>query len=149
MKKILLIIIFFITSCGYQPIYLNKILKNNEFYKITLEGDIDINKKIVNALSLKENEFDDTLNNLMLTTSFDEIVTSKNSKGQIKSYRSQIRLSLIVKNKKEEILNKMFIEQFSYNNKDNKFELLQYQEEVKNNLINKIIEDIVLFINLQ
>tara|TARA_B100001540_G_scaffold316135_1_gene345194 strand:- start:1413 stop:1859 length:447 start_codon:yes stop_codon:yes gene_type:complete len=148
MKKILLIIIFFITSCGYQPIYLNKILKNNEFYKITLEGDIDINKKIVNALSLKENEFDDTLNNLMLTTSFDEIVTSKNSKGQIKSYRSQIRLSLIVKNKKEEILNKMFIEQFSYNNKDNKFELLQYQEEVKNNLINKIIEQAILYINL-
>ena len=148
MKKILLIIIFFITSCGYQPIYLNKILKNNEFYKITLEGDIDINKKIVNALSLKENEFDDTLNNLMLTTSFDEIVTSKNSKGQIKSYRSQIRLSLIVKNKKEEILNKMFIEQFSYNNKDNKFELLQYQEEVKNNLINKIIEKAILYINL-
>ena len=148
MKKILLIIIFFITSCGYQPIYLNKSLKNNEFYKITLEGDIDINKKIVNALSLKENEFDDTLNNLMLTTSFDEIVTSKNSKGQIKSYRSQIRLNLIVKNKKKEILNKAFIEQFSYNNKDNKFELLQYQEEVKNNLINKIIEEVILYINL-
>ena len=148
MKKILLIIIFFITSCGYQPIYLNKSLKNNEFYKITLEGDIDINKKIVNALSLKENEFDDTLNNLMLTTSFDEIVTSKNSKGQIKSYRSQIRLNLIVKNKKKEILNKAFIEQFSYNNKDNKFELLQYQEEIKNNLINKIIEQAILYINL-
>ena len=42
----------------------------------------------------------------------------------------------------------MFIEQFSYNNKDNKFELLQYQEEVKNNLINKIIEQAILYINL-
>tara|TARA_B100000029_G_C17543996_1_gene947770 strand:+ start:973 stop:1419 length:447 start_codon:yes stop_codon:yes gene_type:complete len=148
MKKFLLIIIFFITSCGYQPIYLNKSLKDNKFHKIILEGEVDINKKIINTLSLKENESDNTLNNLILTTSFSEIITSKNSKGQIKSYRSQIKINLIVKNKKEEILNKAFIEQFSYDNKDNKFELLQYQEEIKNNLINKIIEDIILYINL-
>ena len=42
----------------------------------------------------------------------------------------------------------MFSKQFSYSNKDNKFELVQYQNEIKNNLINKNYKDIILHVNL-
>ena len=85
----------------------------------------------------------------MIKSSYEIQETSKNSKGQIESFRSQIIVNLIINNKKETILNKNFLKDFSYANKENKFELVQYQNEVKNNLINKIIEDIILFINLQ
>tara|TARA_B100001540_G_scaffold299785_1_gene304613 strand:- start:3128 stop:3577 length:450 start_codon:yes stop_codon:yes gene_type:complete len=149
MKKLLLIITFILTSCGYQPIYINKNLNNIEFAKITIDGDPDINRKIVNSLSFKENEFNDTLNNLLIKSSYEIRETSKNSKGQVQSYRSLITVNLIINNKKETVLNKSFLKDFSYANKDNKFELVQYQNDVKNNLINKIIEDIILFINLQ
>ena len=149
MKKILLIFIFLLTNCNYQPIYINKSLNNVEFSKITINGDKDINRKIINSLSLKENEFDDTLNNLLIESSYNIQETSKNSKGQVESFRSQIIVNLIINNKKETILNKNFIKDFSYANKENKYELVQYQNEIKNNLINKIIEDIILFINLQ
>ena len=149
MKKFLLIFAFILTSCGYQPIYINKSLNNVEFSKITISGDSDINKKIINSLSFKENEFNDTLNNLLIESSFQIRETSKNSKGQVQTYRSIITVNLIINNKKETILNKTFLKDFSYANKDNKFELVQYQNDVKNNLINKIIEDIILFINLQ
>ena len=37
---------------------------------------------------------------------------------------------------------------FSYNNRNNKFELSQYQNEIKNNLINKSSEEILLFLKL-
>ena len=50
MKKTFLILLLFISSCGYQPIYVNKSIKEFEFKKITLEGDNDVNKKIVNTL---------------------------------------------------------------------------------------------------
>ena len=149
MKKILLIFVFLLANCNYQPIYINKSLNNVEFSKITINGDKDINRKIINSLSLKENEFDDTLNNLLIKSSYKIQETSKNSKGQVESFRSQIIVNLIINNKKETILNKKFLKDFSYANKENKFELVQYQNEVKNNLINKIIEDIILFINLQ
>jgi len=149
MKKILLIFVFILTNCNYQPIYINKSLNNVEFSKITINGDKDINRKIINSLSLKENEFDDTLNNLLIESSYNIQETSKNSKGQVESFRSQIIVNLIINNKKETILNKNFIKDFSYANKENKYELVQYQNEIKNNLINKIIEDIILFINLQ
>ena len=149
MKKILLIFALILTSCGYQPIYINKSLNNVEFAKITIAGDSDINRKIINSLSYKENEFDESLNTLLIESSYQIRETSRNSKGQIQTYRSLIIVSLIINNKKETILNKTFLKDFSYANKDNKFELVQYQNDVKNNLINKIIEDIVLFINLQ
>ena len=149
MKKILLIFIFLLTNCNYQPIYINKSLNNVEFSKITINGDTDINRKIINSLSFKENEFDDTLNNLLIQSSYKIQETSKNSKGQVESFRSKIIVNLIINNKKETILNKNFLKDFSYANKENKYELVQYQNEIKNNLINKIIEDINLFINLQ
>ena len=149
MKKFLLIFIFLISSCSYQPIYVNKSLKNIEFSQITTEGDADINRKIISSLSFNENEFDDTLNSLLIKSSYNILETSKNTKGQVQSYRSIILVKLIINSKKESILDKSFIKEFTYANKDKKSELIQYQNEIKQNLLNKIIEDITLFINLQ
>ena len=148
MKKFLLIFIFLLSECGYQPIFLNKNLNDTEFYKITLEGDTDINRKIIESLFFKENELKDTLNSLLIKSSYKIIGTSKNSKGQIESYKSQIILNLIIKDGKKVISDKNFLKEFSYNVKDNKFELVRYQNEIKDNLIYKIIEDIILYMNI-
>ena len=104
--------------------------------------------QIINSLSFKESQYDLSLNSLELNSSFKITETSKNSKGQVESYRSKIIVNLIIKNREDIITDKVFEEQFDYNNKDNKFELVRYQNEVKNNLINKIVEDIFLHINL-
>ena len=148
MKKILLIFIFLLSQCGYQPIFVNENINNMEFYKITHNGDVEINRKILGSLSFKENKLKDTLNSLLINSSFEVIETSKNSKGQVESYKSKIFLNLIISNKKRIITNKNFVKEFSYNVKKNKFELVRYQNEIKDNLIDKIIEDIILFISL-
>ena len=149
MKKFLFILIFFISGCGYQSIYLNNNLQNFEFYKITIEGEKDINRKITNSIALEEDQTNKLLNEFLLTTTFNEEETSKNKKGQIKSYRSSILINLIISKNKNIIKNKNFSEEFTYNTKDNKFELVEYQSSVKDDLINKIIEDIVLFMNMR
>jgi hypothetical protein len=148
MKKILLIFIFLLSNCGYQPIFLNKNLNDIEFYKITHEGDVETNRKVLRSLSFKENKLKDTLNNLLINSSFEIIETSKNSQGKVESYKSKIIVNLIISNQKEVITSKNFIKEFSYNAKDNKFELVRYQNKIKDTLINKIIEDIILYINI-
>ena len=148
MKKILLIFIFLLSQCGYQPIFVNENINNMEFYKITHNGDVEINRKILGSLSFKENKLKDTLNSLLINSSFEVIETSKNSKGQVESYKSKIFLNLIISNKKRIITNKNFVKEFSYNVKKNRFELVRYQNEIKDNLIDKIIEDIILYISL-
>lgn len=149
MKRFFLIFIFFLSSCGYQPIYVEKDLKKFEFSKIIFEGNSDINKVLNNSISFSKNEFDDTLNSLLIKSAYLIQETSKNSKGQVESYRSQIIVNLVIKNKTKIVSNKLIQKNFSYPTKANKFELVRYQNEIKNNLIREIIQDINLFLNIQ
>lgn len=149
MKKILIIIIIFINSCGYQSIYNNKNKDPLEFSKISLIGDKDINRKILNSLNISENSEKMLKKQLILDTSYKINETSKNSKGQISSYRSQIIVSLKILDQEKIINEKIFSQSFSYGNLDNKFELVEYQSEIKNNITEKIIEEIVMLLNLK
>ena len=149
MKKIYIILIFFLTSCGYQPIYINKDVSKVKFGEIVFEGVLDINKIIQNSISFEENEFDDTLNDLLIKSSYEIQETSKSSKGQVESYRSQIIVDLVISNKSDVVSRKVISKNFSYPTKENKYELVRYQKEIKNNLINDVVQDLILFINIQ
>ena len=149
MKKILVILIFIFSSCGYQPIYIKNNLKNVEFYKINLEGENKINTQIINSLSIKENSSNKYLSELSLISSYKIEEISKNSKGQTQSYRSSIVVNMSIIKNKELKKSKIFSGEFTYNKKDNKFELIEYQENIKNELINSVIEDMILFLNIE
>ena len=56
-------------------------------------------------------------------------------------------MNLTIKNDKNIIRYKSFSEEFAYNNKDNKFELVEYQENIKK-ILSIGIEDTILFLNL-
>ena len=148
MKKFLLIFILLLYGCGYQPIYINKNLNNLEFNEILLVGEKDLNRIIVDSLSLKENKSNLLLNKIQVTTNTLVEETSKNSKGQVQTYRTIINVELLITNNQEIIKNKKFMEDFSYNSRDNKFELVEYQDEVRDDIIKKIIEEIVIYLNI-
>lgn len=149
MKKLLIFIIFFISSCGYQPIYLSNNLESIEFYKINTSGESEINNQILNSLSLKENNQNDKLQELFLSSYYKIDEISKNSKGQTETYRTSISVVLKVIKNKDIIKNKTLTDNFTYNKKENKFELTEYQTSVKNQLTNGIIEDLILFLNME
>ena len=148
MKKTFFILLFFISSCGYQPIYINKPSEIYEFKKINLNGDNYINNKIINILSIKENTETDNKNDLYISSFYETEEVSKNSKGQIEIYKSKINVNLKIKDNNNKIIqNRNFAKEFTYNNKQNKFDLAQYQKSNKDDLINKIISDIIIFLN--
>ena len=147
-KKTFIKFLIFISSCGYQPLYYGKNNDNYSFNKISYEGDIKINRKIISALSFKEDPNDYNYDQLILNASKNIIETSKNSKGQVTSYRTSLSLKFIIKDKNKTIKEKLFEKDFSYSNLENKYDLTEYQDDVENNLINKIIEELILYINL-
>ena len=149
MKKLLLITFFLISSCGYQPIYINNNLKNFEFYKISTQGEIEVNRQILNSLMLKENTKNKNLNELFLSSYFNVEEISKNSKGQTETYRSSLLVTLKVIKNKNIIKNKVFSDEFTYNKKNNKFELTEYQSNIQKQLVNGIIENLILFLNME
>ena len=146
MKKIL-IIFFFLASCGYQPLY----VQEEEFFfkKINLIGDKRINRKIISSSTIKKNTQSGSNNELILETNKDIIITSKNSKGQPATFKSLIEVKLIIKEDDKILKQKIFSESFDYNNIENKYDLSVYQTDVEDNLINKIVEDLIIYMNIK
>ena len=146
MKKIFVLFLF-ITACGYQPLYINK--NSNSFSKIEFIGDKRIAREIVSFASLKEDSSSTNKSVILLNVSENTIATSKDSKGKITSYKTNITAKVEIKNNDKIIKNKKFNESFSYNNLDNKYDLSNYKKDVQKNLARKIAEDLIIFINLQ
>jgi hypothetical protein len=138
-----------LASCGFEPIYINKNLKNIEFKKISLEGEININKNIINSLKLKENTINQKLDEIKLITSYSIKEASKDSRGVVETYTSSISVNVNINKNGEPGITRNFSKNFTYNTKDNKFELTKYQGEIKENLINQIIQEMFLFLNIQ
>ena len=147
-NRILFFLLFILTSCGYQPLYSKKetkILMVNELEQI---GDAKINKSIASALSINVDKNLLLTNKITLENKKKIIETSKNKKGQPDSFKMVIDFKFVLSDNGS-VLNEKFIsEEFSYKNKENKFDLSQYEMNIEQNLIKKIIEKLIVYINV-
>ena len=146
MKKILIILLF-ITACGYEPIYINK--NTISFDKINLIGDEKINRKINSIILLNENNSSKPVKEITVESTKSIVEASKNPKGQTATYKSSIEIEVIISNNGQIEKQRVFDESFTYNNLENKYNLFNYQKKIEDDLVNKIMEDLVIFINLQ
>ena len=149
MKKIFILLLLIITSCGYQPIYkINQNIDTLKIKEIKLSGDQTLSEKISKELSIEIIKNNESLNKLDVDSQKNVAETSKNSKGQVTSYRTTISTIISIIDGNDNLVRKKDVtKQFSYNVLANKFKLKEYQEEIENNLINQIIRDINIFLN--
>ena len=149
MKKIFILFLLIGTSCGYQPIYkMDQNIDALKIKEIKLTGDKTLGEKISKGLSLKIINNNKSSNKLEIDSQINITETSKNSKGQITSYRTTISTIVSIIDSNNNLVKKKSVsKQFSYNVLANKFKLKEYQEEVENNLINQIIRDIKIYLN--
>ena len=149
MKKIFILLLLIITSCGYQPIYkIDQNINTLKIKEIELTGDKTLSEKISKELSIEIIKNNESLNKLGVDSQKNITETSKNSKGQVTSYRTTISTIISIIDGDGNLIRKKNVsKQFSYNVLTNKFKLKEYQEEIENNLINQIIRDINIFLN--
>jgi len=146
MKKLLLVIFIFLYGCGFKPLYSDKEFKNLEFSEITLSGSTSVNRKIINYLKISKKN--DVLDTLELNSNFENLISSKDSTGKADTYLSTLIVSFKIKRQDDILIyDREFSKSFTYKNRDNKFELVEYQNEILNNLINEITEEILLSLN--
>ena len=144
-NRILLILIFLLSSCGYQPLYSKKENLKFTVKELELIGDAKINREVINALSIKINNEQYQNNKIILENQKSIIETSKNKQGQPDSYKMIIDFKISIIDKQDNITVKIISEDFSYKNKDNKFDLSEYEINLEQNLINNIVEKISIF----
>jgi len=146
MKKIFIVFLLILTSCGYQPLYkTDQKLKNLNISEVIYSGDQKINDVIYTKLPFILVKNDESLNKLSLESKKEIKITSKNSKGQALSYRTIINVKILVLNNDGEILDQKIVQKnFSYNADENKFKFKEYQDKIEKNLIDTIIEDVII-----
>ena len=137
------IICLFLVSCGFQSIYVSD-KPDFSFNKSNALGEIKISKDIIRNLdSLKKDEGE---YELIIETIFKKDISSKNKKGDPEVFDMSLDVNVTLK-KDNNILTNRFREKLSYNNLKSKFELKQYENNLKSNLVQEITQDIFIYLN--
>ena len=148
MKSLISVIILSIvlTNCGFKPIYSSKD-SNFEVIEIINENENKNSfaiEKMVMALSNQE-----AVKKVKLEMSYKQTFSTilKDNKGDPSKKKLSISVNLIVKNEKDNVLtNKNFKEEFSNDVQSDKFNMAQYEDNITNNLNNKISNDIIFLL---
>ena len=147
MKKIFLIlIILFLNSCGYTPLYSSK---DSNYKVISLKSNVSssFTNYIQNSIKALSNENAEKKFNISFEYSEEISVILKDSKGDPSKNRLKIEIDLSLFDEKDSLIaTKRFSENFEYNIDDNKFNLKQYEKNIKLNLIEEVTKQILEFL---
>ena len=141
-----IILSIILTNCGFKPIYGSKD-SNFEIIEIINENENKNSfaiEKMVMALSNQ-----DAVKKVKLEMNYKQTFSTilKDNKGDPSKKKLSISVNLIVKNEKDNVLtNKNFREEFSYDVQSDKFNMAQYEDNITNNLNNKISNDIIFLL---
>ena len=141
---IFIILLIFLNGCGYSPIFSKK--TNFSIIELAISGDKKINKIINSRLNHYKESDGKKLFSVIINNSFDKQISSKDSKGNPKTFKINVISKIKVKNSKGEINETIFSKSINYDNKSNKFDLKKYENETIKNFGNKISEEIVIYL---
>ena len=143
MKKIfLLIIIIFIYSCGYSPLYLagkNDLLLNLK----KIEGDLELNNYIKNDFKIASDINSSNIFDINAQTKFEKIILTKDATGDATDYRLDFTVKFIILSENKEVSYK---ESFKIKKNDQKFEQSNYEREIKKNFSEIVKDKLVLYL---
>ena len=150
MKSLISIIVLslILSNCGFKPIYSSK---NSNFEVIEIENknqnkDSFFIERVIMSLSNKDAE-----KKVKLEIDYNQSISTilKDSKGDPSKKKLSINVNLKVKSEKDNTLvNQSFYEEFSYDVQSDKFGMSQYEENITDNLNNKISNDIIFYLEL-
>ena len=148
LKKLLILpILFLIINCSYEPIFSEKNINSISIGDLTVEGNKKINRLITSQLNINRNNNQNTSYDLNLNSSKKVETLAKDSRGNDSIYRTIITVNLTLKKQELIFKEKSFVLSFSYNNIENKFDLSEYQKNIETDLINKIIQEINIYLS--
>ena len=149
MKKLIFVVItlFILNNCGYSPIYSSK---NNNFYiDVSQKDRSKLNSKIENNIKKFSNQNAENIIQLEISSNKEINTISKDKKGDPSRFNMAISLTINILNKNNYEIDKtkIFTEKFDYNNNSNKFSLKQYEKDIEDNLINRIIARSIIYLS--
>ena len=135
-KNIIFIyLIFFLTNCGFTPIYLKNTDLNFSIEQVNYTGDRDLNNFLKTNLIKYKNEKSKNKIYIEANSTYRKIILSKDSAGEITAYQleAEVIFSIMPLNKKIRIIENEIME-----SKEDKFEEARYERSIKQNFASAI-----------
>ena len=140
------LIFLFLNQCGYETIYSSKNIKFN-IKEIKIENNLNIGRQLKNRLEIFSS--DGPKNGsliLKINSYFDKTTASKDKQGNPKTFNISVIVNVTFIDNKNIERNKIFVENINYNNDENKFSLKQYENSLIENLTDKIVDNLLIFL---
>jgi len=135
-KKITIFLFLFLSSCGYEAMYSIGNIINYDFSisQLTFTGERDVNIKI--KTKLNKYTLDKKAKNFILEISSiaEKIIIAKDIAGDPTNFKSVIKIDARVTLKNNFVKKLEVVEEFTYDNIDNKIDLKKYERQIKINL---------------
>ena len=145
-KNIILIpLIFFLTHCGYTPIYLQNTDVNFSIEKVSYTGDREINNFFKTNLNQYKNEKVDNKIYIEVNSIYEKIILSKDGTGAVTNYQLEAQVIFLIKplNKVIKINDKKIMKSM-----DDQFEEAKYERTIKqgfaSSITNKLISKLLI-----
>ena len=137
MKKNIIVfsLIFFLSSCGFTPIYQKNTKVNFSIEQVSYTGDRELNNFLkINISKYKDKKTDNKIN-IEANSTYQKIILSKDSAGEITSYQLEAEVIFLIKplNKKIKITEKHIM-----NSMSDKIEEARYERTIKQNFASSI-----------
>ena len=143
MRKFVFLVatVLILNGCSYEPIFSNK-KYDFQFNEIESQGDYEINNIIKNNLktqSSSSNYFDISFN-----TKKSKDIISLNTSGDPAIFKIKINVNFEIRQNQSVFLSNNLTREVTYNNIDDKFELLKYERNIIRSISDNISNEILM-----
>ena len=147
MKKVILIVlILLINNCGYSPILKDTNKKQFQIVMQNIEGDKSINKIINRKLKKYNQEDKENIFFIKVNSSFKKTILSKDKTGRISDLNLSTKINFIVEfGEEKRFFN--FKENLNIKQLSDFSEQKNYENKIKENLVDSIIRQLILKLN--
>jgi hypothetical protein len=147
MKKYIIFIslIFFLTHCGFSPIYVKNTNINFSIENVNYKGDRDLNNFLKTNLDQYKDDKSGKKILIEVASKYEKIILTKNTASEVTNYKLIAKVTFLIKptNKKINIT-----EQEIISSMDDKFEESRKERAIKQNfaksISNKLISELVI-----
>jgi len=146
MKKsiIILSLIFFLSNCGFTPVYQKNTKVNFSIEQVSYSGDRELNNFLKTNLSKYKNKKNNKIN-IETTSVYKKIILSKNATGEVTNYQLEAEVKFLIKPKNKVII---ITEKYIMNSMSDKFEETRYEITIKQNfassITNKLLSELII-----
>jgi len=132
---IFLFLIFFLTNCGFTPVYLNNTNVNFSVEQVNYTGDRELNNFLKTNLNKLKNEKNDNKIYIEANSIYKKIILSKDSVGEVTNYQLEAEVIFLIKPLNKKIIIK---EKQNMNSVDDKFEEARKERLIKKSFASSI-----------